>query len=864
MAIILAVGIALLPSLYAWFNIFANWDPYGSTGNMQVAVVIEDEGYQFRDITINVGEQIRSNLEANDLIDWQFVSKEEAVSGITSGKYYAGIEIPAGFSESLTSIVTDHFQQPQITYYANEKKNAIATKITDKVVQTVQQEVNESFVTTVINVISSLVNVVADATESGVAETFGDLQDKLSTASASIDTIQKSVDGFGSILTLSGTLNEAVSNNNLQEVLEKSDTLIASGADMTKVLQGSIGGITASVDTALEGIAKDLSDAAVLIDTAGTQTSGKADAAITAAQTELETLKTQLAAIHSALETVNQLTENTEPEISNFLTELETKTGKIDAALTAIEGKEELARAEAEQLAKDLSTVSQEITSLRTDFKETVAPAIKQFLSKTATTALDTVTAGLEETANLISDISEKTAEAAEMPLNEAETKLIKLRAQLQSLADLLGKVKSFLPLPLPVLDEFLNKLNGKIEKLDTILAVIAKAKDGSAQAQAGQIAKELTDLSDEIQTMRTDYQTEIQPILDDKLPAAVDTVLDGVVSGLDTASAKISGITADTAGTAEQAIANAHTSLTELQTRLQTIRETMDTVQQLFPSGLPAVNRFLTGLDGKIDKASALLSTLSGVREGTAKDKIDAAVADLNALSADINTLRTDYTTNVQPVIDENLTALLDMLSVTGALVTTLNGELPTIQAMADSLNSSMQSGEELISAIDTLLTNIKKQLDSLSGKLQEFGDSEILNTVKNIAGKNTDQIGAFLACPVIVNTDKIYGIENYGSAMAPFYSTLAIWVGAMILIAVVKTAVKRKKEIGDGKVRSVQCYFGRMLTFLLFSVVQALVICLGDLYFLNIQCYHPIRYLREQWLELAQIEMRGIGINF
>ena len=69
MAIILAVGIAVIPSLYAWFNIFANWDPYGSTGNMQVAVIIEDEGYTFKEIEINVGEEIRSNLEANDLID---------------------------------------------------------------------------------------------------------------------------------------------------------------------------------------------------------------------------------------------------------------------------------------------------------------------------------------------------------------------------------------------------------------------------------------------------------------------------------------------------------------------------------------------------------------------------------------------------------------------------------------------------------------------------------------------------------------------------------------------------------------------------------------------------------------------------
>lgn len=165
MAIILAVGIALLPSLYAWFNIYANWDPYGATGNMQVAVVIEDEGYRYRNIDINVGEQIKENLAANDAIDWQFISKEEAITGIEAGKYYAGIEIPKGFSKSLTSIVTSDFTQPKITYYSNEKKNAIATKITDKVVETVQLEVNESFVTTVINVLGALLEVIAQSTE---------------------------------------------------------------------------------------------------------------------------------------------------------------------------------------------------------------------------------------------------------------------------------------------------------------------------------------------------------------------------------------------------------------------------------------------------------------------------------------------------------------------------------------------------------------------------------------------------------------------------------------------------------------------------------------------------------------------------
>ena len=95
MAIILAVGVLVLPSLYAWINIYANWDPYGkqSTGNMQIAVIIEDKGTKFKDIEVNVGEQIKENLSANDVINWQFVSKEEGIYGVKAGKYLSLIHI---------------------------------------------------------------------------------------------------------------------------------------------------------------------------------------------------------------------------------------------------------------------------------------------------------------------------------------------------------------------------------------------------------------------------------------------------------------------------------------------------------------------------------------------------------------------------------------------------------------------------------------------------------------------------------------------------------------------------------------------------------------------------------------------------
>lgn len=206
MAIILIVGVAVLPSLYAWFNIYANWDPYGSTGNMQVAVINADEGAEIENLSICVGNQIVTNLKANDSIDWKFVSKEEAMYGVKSGKYYAAVEIPENFSESLTSIVKSDFVQPKITYYANEKKNAIATKITDKVVATVQTQVNESFVTTVVDVLSEVFGIISDDVSVKDEHLFEQLSNQIDVAKTSINSLEKR---FRAFLKLQGLLKNS-------------------------------------------------------------------------------------------------------------------------------------------------------------------------------------------------------------------------------------------------------------------------------------------------------------------------------------------------------------------------------------------------------------------------------------------------------------------------------------------------------------------------------------------------------------------------------------------------------------------------------------------------------------------------------
>ena len=93
-AVVVMMGLCLVPCLYAWFNILSNWDPYGpaSTGNIKVAVANEDEGCEILGLQLNIGSLVMDGLQTNDQMGWVFVdSRAEALDGVESGDYYAAL-----------------------------------------------------------------------------------------------------------------------------------------------------------------------------------------------------------------------------------------------------------------------------------------------------------------------------------------------------------------------------------------------------------------------------------------------------------------------------------------------------------------------------------------------------------------------------------------------------------------------------------------------------------------------------------------------------------------------------------------------------------------------------------------------------
>lgn len=567
MAIILAIGLAVLPSLYAWFNIYANWDPYGSTGNMQVAVINNDEGAVIKTFTVNVGSQIETNLKANDLIDWQFVSKEEGINGVKAGKYYAAIEIPSGFSNSLTSIMSSEFKQPQIVYYANEKKNAIATKITDKVVQTVQTEVNESFITTIVNLMNQVFGFVLDENDISGGAIFNKISNEINETKASVADLNNSIGTFSDISELLKQLGSSMSSEKISNLLNSTNDVINDTSDVVKTTQTSVSGVVDNIGTLLSGVTSSLDNAAEIV-------------------------------------------ENFSPDQNSI---------------------------------EVLKTAAQTCTNMAT--------------------VLDTV-------------------------------------------CTMLNQLNQSLPNPITAIDDLVKTL--------TENAVV------------------LRDLGV-------------------KLNAAAD-----------------------------------------------------------------------------------------GAYEGTLSD----IAASIREVSASLKASMNDYNNTVKPQAEKMVSNLLSTLDSASKMIGLLDDDVPTVDTLIKTLNASLDSGVGLFGSLQSMLKNFENELDNLSEKIDTLSNSEEFNTFLNVMSENADKLGEFIACPVQVETDKIYGIDNYGSAMAPFYSTLAIWVGAVILIAIINTNVKHKKELG-APVKPYQEYFGRGLLFIAFAIVQALIVCLGDLYFLGIQCYHPVKFL-------------------
>ena len=654
-AIIVAVGMCIIPALYAWFNIAANRDPYGNTANIKVAVANNDVGAENKKRTLDAGQQILDQMEENDDLGWVFTDEEDAVDGVKSGKYYAAIVIPETFSADLLQIEDGTLGSPEITYYVNEKRNAVAPKITNTGSTTIQDKIEEEFY-----------KVASEAIAEELQDLGGSLADDLETTNDNI---------LGMIADARDNFQE------YQQVLADFQATISQGT--TQIQHGK---------------------------TTLTKAVKAANAGSDALQDAKDLLKSSRKNVRAFGSTFDQSLSDGETYLSDIYSTASVKLAGLEAtanqAVTAVNTGKSLA----ESMSKDGQSAVDQLN--------VVVPAIRQVLSQKETV------------------------------LEENKGKRDALQAQLDQIQAALDSDDGSLP-------------EAKRQEYE---ATAAALKAGIAQYDAGIEAgeKELGAAKKNVD----DIEKELIPKLRDEL--------------------------------------------------------------------IPQSNSMATQLTELSDKTGKLQSIMSTI--DSSKTQMDTI---LTQGKTTLRTFRSTLNSNLMPGLH---TSLDTVSSVSSDLKSTLEDASATadqMQGVMDQLSKSLTEGSKALGETGDTLVNLDERLAGIQNDLETLRASDAYKDILDLQDVDPDAVSKFMTSPIELNTTTFYEVEDYGSGMTPFYTNLALWVGGMVLIALLKQEVDEDEKVRKFTLN--QAYFGRQMIFIILSVVQSLIICLGDLYLLKVQCVHP-----------------------
>lgn len=415
-AIVVMLGLMILPSLYAWFNIKSSWDPYANTKSISVAVVNKDKATVFKGQSINVGQELVNKLKINKNIGWKFVDEKEAEKGVKYGKYYASVMIPEDFSYKILSITRDKQEKPTLIYSVNEKSNAVAPKITSKGVTTVQNEVTKNFVKTVNGIIFEIFNKLGIELEKGKPK-LKDLMnmifyvnDKIPEINASIDKLEK-----GAI-----TLEEFIEKINKDIPLIK-DTInrALSAGDKTKLfLSKSKEGINNVAPYIKQDliIAKKINNTAEVLIGEGVgvieKNSQQAKEDLVASKDKLTNVKEILNSTLELVDIINKDKKNIilndfENRIKDMKERVNNKIENINTVVSSIDRGEKVSIEVLNRLKNKANGIDSILKQIIEDFNPKIVPAINNVLNDLIVVADNTI--------QLLKNANENLPEATEL-----------------------------------------------------------------------------------------------------------------------------------------------------------------------------------------------------------------------------------------------------------------------------------------------------------------------------------------------------------------------------------------------------------------------------------------------------------------
>lgn len=474
-AVIVSMGLVVVPALYAWFNIAASWNPYGNTKALKVAVANNDKGYKsdLIPVRVNVGETIISTLHANDQLDWQFVKSDKAIDGVKSGEYYAAIVIPKGFSADMMTLFSPDIKHAQLKYYLNEKINPIAPHITDQGATTVVNTIDKTFAKTIAQVGLDLASSILHYSQSPqMAEYMRNLNGNLTTMADTLSGASQQVTSYSQLL---GSAND---------IVDSTGKLLASATKAGKQAQNALkqgksgatsftsagANVTSSVNTALDQVSGAFDQVAAKVNKAFDAIGKDSDTAAS----QLTTLSEQVSSSESLYDTyitsLNHMHESVE-QLPDSDSAKQALLEAIDREITLLEA----AKGDSQKLAQQLKDASTQVT------QDTAAAerSRKEILNR-ITSAKQSISNVRDDYATNVKPKIDALASTVSTLISQTDSMITQLSGTTDSLNDVTSNVGTNIASIRSTLDGIATKLNSSVTTLNTLITAMNSSDNGA------------------------------------------------------------------------------------------------------------------------------------------------------------------------------------------------------------------------------------------------------------------------------------------------------------------------------------------------------------------------------------------------
>lgn len=408
--------------------------------------------------------------------------------------------------------------------------------------------------------------------------------------------------------------------------------------------------------------------------------------------------------------------------------------------------------------------------------------------------------------------LSEKASEAGVSIANNADQKRSDVSASVSEASAKLGSAS--------------QTLDGMGAKIDATKASVASARSTLSDLDAA--ASELSTSLDQADQLVSDSRTSL---------ASFSSQMGGALDGLSSnAASALAGVSAN-AGTLDGAVQGASGRVGGLLTEGTSINNSVgDVLAELNALGignLPAAGTALTDLTNQNAALSTALGDLTTLNSDLSATS--TSISDALTKASDASAAVSTAVTNARSGVSSQLPAISSALDDFSSASSSMRGSLDTLRSQRDQVSGLLDQLDSLLdgakTATQTSATNvaaIKTDLGSVATDISSLSSSNTLRDLADSLGVNAESIASFMASPTKIETKAVYPVAAYGSAMAPLFTNLALWIGAFSLVLLFKLDVD---EEGIGPISSASKYMGRWMLLAFFGVIQALVVSTGVL---------------------------------